>query len=49
MKLENAQNFHLQIVVREDSANTLKVLEQLLTVDNRYQDNPNDNPLWRAE
>lgn len=49
VELESVRNFHLQIVVREDSANTLKVLEQLLTVDNRYQDDPNDNPLWRGE
>ena len=49
MELERVENFHLQIVVREDSANTLKALEQLLTVDNRYQDDPNDNPLWRGE
>ena len=49
IEANSEQRFHLQIVVREDSANTLKVLEQLLTVDNRYQDDPNDNPLWRAE
>ena len=46
---KETRTVYLQIVVREDSANTLKVLEQLLTVDNRYQDDPNDNPLWRAE
>lgn len=46
---KNEQRFHLQIVVREGSANTLEVLNRLLMVDNRYQDDPDDNPLWRTE
>ena len=46
---EEPRSFHVQIAVREDSVNTLSALEQLLVVDNRYQDDPNDNPLWRTE
>jgi len=41
--------WYMQIVVKEQSAHTREVLELLLTPDNRYQDNPNDNPLWRSE
>ena len=43
------RGFYLQIMVGEDSVNTLRVLEQLMMVDNRYRDDPNDNPLWRSE
>ena len=51
MRLENGRerSFHLQIMVGEDAANTKAVLSQLLMPDNRYQDDPNDNPLWRSE
>ena len=41
--------WYMQIVVLEKSAETRAVLEELLTVDNRYQDDPDDNPLWRTE
>lgn len=48
-ELGGTQYWHMQIVVKEQSAHTRDVLEQLMTPDNRYQDNPNDNPLWRSE
>ncbi len=43
------QYWYMQIVVLEQSVQTRQVLENLITPDNRYQDNPNDNSLWRAE
>ena len=44
-----AQYRHIQIQVMENSVETLRVLEGLLGTDNRYQDDPSDNPLWRTE
>ena len=40
---------HVEFTVQENSINTRMVLEELLNPDNRYQDDPADNPLWRSE
>lgn len=43
------QYWYMQIVVLEQSEHTREVMESLMTPDNRYQDDPADNPLWRSE
>ena len=44
-----AQFWYMQIVVLEQSTHTREALDSILNVDNRYRDDPNDNPLWRSE
>ena len=40
---------YVEFAGTEQATETMKMLNELLMVDNRYQDDPNDNPLWRSE
>ena len=46
---KDTKYWYMQIAVLDRSAKTLEILDQMLSPDNRYQDDPNDNPLWRSE
>lgn len=40
---------YVEFAVTEQASETMELLDELLVPDNRYQDDPDDNPLWKSE
>lgn len=40
---------YVEFAVTEQATETMELLDELLVPDNRYQDDPDDNPLWKSE